>query len=213
MVWEDQINASAARDAMTSRFREWDGAYRVPEPPWDIGRPQPIVVEIADAGAFRSPVLDAGCGTGENALFLAARGLEVVGVDAAPTAIERARAKAVERDLPARFEVGDALELSTLGRAFAAVLDCGLFHTFGDADRRHYVSSLSSVVEPAGIVHVLCFSDREPWGGGPRRITKAEIRQAFADGWSVESIEPARFATRLHDDGALAWHATIVRDG
>ena len=198
---------------MTGRFIEWDGAYRGPEPPWDIGRPQPIVVRIADTGGFRSPVLDAGCGTGENALFLAARGLEVVGIDAAPTAISRARAKAAERELSATFVAGDALELAALGRTFAAVLDCGLFHTFGDPDRQRYVASLASAVEPAGVVHLLCFSDREPWGGGPRRITEAEIRLAFADGWSVESVEPARFATRLHDEGALAWHATIVRDG
>ena len=196
---------------MTSSFLEWDGAYRGPEPPWDIGRPQPIVVEIADGGGFRSPVLDAGCGTGENALFLVARGLEVVGLDAAPTAIERARAKATEREVSATFVAGDALELSRLGRTFASVLDCGLFHTFGDPDRKLYVASLASVVEPAGVVHLLCFSDREPWGGGPRRVTQDEIRESFARGWSVEAIEEARFATRVHDDGALAWHAAITR--
>jgi hypothetical protein len=61
------------------------------------------------------------------------------------------------------------------------------------------------------VVHVLCFSDREPWGGGPRRVSQAEIRDAFAKGWTVRSIEAARFATTLHDQGALAWHATIER--
>jgi SAM-dependent methyltransferase len=191
----------------------WESAYRGAPPPWDIGRPQPPVVGIADAGGFRSPVLDAGCGTGENALFLASRGLEVVGIDGASAAIEKAQAKARSRSLRATFLVADALDLEALGHTFASVLDCGLFHVFDDADRTAYVASLRSVVEPAGIVHVLCFSDAEPWGGGPRRISQAELRDAFADGWSVRSIEPTRFATLIHDDGARAWHATVERDG
>lgn len=189
----------------------WDSAYRGAPPPWDIGRPQPIVEEIADDGGFRGEVLDAGCGTGENALFLASRGLDVLGVDWSALAIARARAKAAERGLRATFEVADALDLAALGRTFESVLDCGLFHTFEDAERAAYVAGLAAVVRRTGLVHLLCFSDREPWGGGPRRVTQAEIRQAFADGWNVIAIEQARFATRLHDDGALAWHATIER--
>ena len=58
-------------------------------PPWDIGRAQPEVVRIADAGGFGGAVIDVGCGTGENALELSARGLAVVGADAAPRAIEK----------------------------------------------------------------------------------------------------------------------------
>jgi SAM-dependent methyltransferase len=191
----------------------WESAYRGAPPPWDIGRPQPPVIQIADTGGFRSPVLDAGCGTGENALLLASRGLEVVGVDGASVAIEKARLKARSRSLQATYLVADALELGALGRSFASVLDCGLFHVFDDADRAAYVASLGSVVEPHAVLHLLCFSDAEPWGGGPRRVSEAELRDAFADGWSVRSIEPTRFATLIHDDGARAWHATIERDG
>ena len=194
-----------------SRAGPWDSAYRGAPPPWDIGRPQPIVEAIAVGGGFRGEVLDAGCGTGENALLLASLGLDVRGVDWSPLAIERARAKATERGLGATFEVADALDLAALGRAFDSVLDCGLFHTFEDAERASYVAGLAAIVRAGGVVHLLCFSDREPWGGGPRRVTQAEIRAAFAGGWTVEAIEPARFATRLHDDGALAWHATIGR--
>jgi SAM-dependent methyltransferase len=189
----------------------WDGAYRGEPPPWDIGRPQPIVERIAAAGGFGGEVLDAGCGTGENSLHLASLGLEVLGVDWSALAIERALAKALERSSEARFEVADALDLAALGRAFDSVLDCGLFHTFDDPERAAYVSSLASVVRSGGVLHVLCFSDREPWGGGPRRVTRAELSAAFADGWDVRAIDEARFATRFHDGGALAWHATIER--
>jgi hypothetical protein len=34
-------------------------------------------------------------------------------------------------------------------------------------------------------------SDRQPGVLGPRRVTQEEIRATFADGWRVDSIEPA----------------------
>src|SRR5262245_39837739 len=78
--------------------------------PWDIPKPQKQFAASADRIA--SPVLDAGCGTGETALFLAARGHQVTGIDFLPEPIRRAQAKAVERKLPAEFLVKDALSLA-----------------------------------------------------------------------------------------------------
>ena len=151
--------------------------------PWDIPGPQPAFVGLEEAGLIRGSVLDAGCGTGENALYLASRGHEVWGLDFIPVAIEGAKAK--ERGLGVDFQVGDALKLDQLGRTFDTVIDCGLFHTFADEERPLYVSGLATVVRPGGSVHILCFSDQEPPGQGPRRVTQQEIRDAFRDGWQV----------------------------
>jgi cyclopropane fatty-acyl-phospholipid synthase-like methyltransferase len=188
------------------------------QPPWDIPGPQPEIVALEESGAIGPRVLDAGCGTGENALYLAARGHEVLGLDFVAVAVERARAKAHERGLAARFEVGDALDLDRLAIAVDAVIDCGLFHTFADDERPRYVAGLAHVVRPGGAAHVLCFSDREPPGQGPRRITRDEIRDAFSDGWEVEAIREARFRTADHPEartftpgGPLAWLATVRR--
>jgi SAM-dependent methyltransferase len=185
-------------------------AYRSGEPPWDIGRPQPAVVRLAERGAFRGRVLDVGCGTGENALYLASRGLEVVGVDAAPTAIERARAKAAERRIAAAFEMADALELAGLGSAFDGALDCGMFHTLGDAERPRYERALHRVLAPGGTCRLLCFSDLEPGDWGPRRVSQDEILATFGAGWRVD-IVPERFETRLGGDGPFAWLASLTR--
>jgi ubiquinone/menaquinone biosynthesis C-methylase UbiE len=158
-------------------------------------------------------VLDAGCGTGENALHVAALGLPVLGVDVAETALAMARQKAAERGLPAEFATADALYLERLGRTFDTVLDCGLFHTFDGSERPGYVSSLASVLKPAGTLYVLCFSDRGP-DTGPHPVTEAGLRAAFspAAGWQVAALEPDRVLTRFHDDsGAPAWLATIAR--
>jgi 2-polyprenyl-3-methyl-5-hydroxy-6-metoxy-1,4-benzoquinol methylase len=89
----------------------WDASYLDGPPPWDVGRPQPAIARLADEGAFAGPVLDAGCGTGENALHVASLGPHVVGVDVAETALAIAREKAADRGLDADFVVGDALHL------------------------------------------------------------------------------------------------------
>jgi len=191
----------------------WDAVYRGHQPPWDIGRPQQAFVRLADAREINPPVLDSGCGTGEHALLLAERGIDVLGIDVAAAAVEQARAKAAQRGLNATFDVGDVLALDRLGRKFATVIDCGVFHVFDDADRSRYVASLAAVLEPGGVLHLLCFSEHTPGTTGPRRVTQAEIRAAFAEGWTVERIEPSVLEVREEYAPAPArgWLAKIVR--
>ena len=193
--------------------RPWDASYHGGPAPWDTGRPQPAIVRLAAGGGFTGAVLDAGCGTGENALQVASLGLPVLGVDVAETALGIARAKAEERGIEIEFAVADALRLARLGRRFDTVLDCGLFHSFDADERPGYVASLASVTEHGGTLYVLCFSDEGP-DTGPHPVGRDELRAAFdtSDGWRVAAIEPDRVQTRFHDDdGAPAWLATISR--
>jgi SAM-dependent methyltransferase len=192
----------------------WDASYRHGPAPWDIDRPQPVVVRLAAAGGFAGAVLDAGCGTGENALHVASQGLSVLGIDVADTALAIARAKAAERGIEAEFAAADAFRLDQLGRRFDTVLDCGLFHTFNAEERPEYVASLAAVTERDAILHLLCFRAGGP-DTGPHPVSEDELSAAFtaAAGWRVVAIEPDRVQTRFHDDGAPAWLATITRVG
>src|SRR6516164_769183 len=158
--------------------------------PWDIGKPQRWFVAHADL--VTSPVLDAGCGTGEHALFFAAQGHRVTGIDFMETAIRRARAKAAERGLAVEFLVKDATTLADWAARFATVIDCGLFHVLSDDHRQRYLEGLAQVLEPGGRLLLMCFSDEEPGTEGPRRLSRQELHDAFADGWAVESVELAR---------------------
>jgi ubiquinone/menaquinone biosynthesis C-methylase UbiE len=181
-------------------------------PPWDIGRPQPEVLRLADAHEFTGTVLDVGCGTGENALELARRGLSVWGLDGAPNALRKARAKAAERHLEVSFVLGNALELERVGRTFDSILDCGLFHVFDDPARAQYVASLHRALRPGGRYFLLAFSTEEPTGwGGPRRVSETEIRGSFRSGWNVDFLRPARFETNLPDVQGHAWCARLTR--
>jgi len=198
---------------MTTPSAGWDSAYQDSRPTWDIGRPQPAFTRLADSGLLSGRVLDAGCGTGEHVLLAAAHGAAAMGVDLSAVAIEKARAKAAERGLTARFEVADALHLDRLGETFGTVLDSGLFHVFEDADRACYVLSLAAVVEPGGTCYMMCFSDSQPGAWGPRRVRREEIKHAFADGWEIVSLTPDAFAINPLQDAteALAWLAVIRR--
>jgi SAM-dependent methyltransferase len=187
---------------------EFEAAYEA-TPPWDIGAPQPAFAKLAADGRLRGRVLDVGCGTGEHVLLAAEVGCEAVGMDIAPSAIRLAEAKATKRRLAARFNVGDARHLGSLGEQFDIVVDCGLFHVFDDEDRPPYVESLAHVVRPGGRYFMVCFSDEEPPGWGPRRVTQAEIREAFLNGWDVETIEPTELHVTIRTEPARAWFATI----
>jgi SAM-dependent methyltransferase len=185
--------------------------------PWDIDKPQAPFVAIADQVV--GPILDAGCGTGEHALFFAARGLRVTGIDFVEEAIGRAKHKAVKRGVPLRLLVKDALTLSDWDQRFASVIDCGLFHVFSDDDRRRYVGGLAHVLDPGGRLFLLCFSAAEPGTEGPRRVSRQELDDAFADGWEIESVQPARCEVNpefteftFSEGGPKVWFAVIRRN-
>lgn len=180
-------------------------------PPWDIGRPQMEIVQLESAGEIRGSVLDVGCGTGEHVLHLALRGHDAWGVDLAPTAIERAKAKAEQRGIHATFLVHDVLRLHELGRTFDTVIDTGLFHTLSDDERPRFVGSLESVLHPGGVYIMMAFSDLQPGTLGPRRVTQAEIRSSFATGWTVEYIREAAFEAKTGFGPARAWLSRILR--
>ncbi len=192
----------------------WDASYRGGPAPWDIGRPQPAVVQLTSQGAFAGAVLDVGCGTGDNALHIASTGLSVLGVDVAETGLAIARERAREHAVGVDFTTADALRLDRLGRTFDTVLDCGLFHSFAADERPSYVASLASVTRKGGTLYVLCFSDDDGPESGPHPVAKEELKESFGQGsgWRVAAVEADRLQTRYHDDrGAPAWCATINR--
>ena len=192
--------------------QSWDASYHDGPAPWDIGRPQPAIVRLASEDGFTGAVLDAGCGTGENALHVAAQGLPVLGVDVAETALAIARNKAAARGIDVAFAVADAFALEKLGRKFNTVLDSGLFHTFDADERPRYVASLASVTEHEGILYLLCFSDDGP-DTGPHPVSQETLKAAFspATGWDIVCLHADRIHTRYHDNGAPAWLAKLKR--
>jgi 2-polyprenyl-3-methyl-5-hydroxy-6-metoxy-1,4-benzoquinol methylase len=188
------------------------------QPPWDIGKPEKAFIDVADQ--ITGSVLDAGCGTGDNALFIGSRGNNVTGIDFLEVPIQRAKRKATERGVKVTFLVKDVLTLKDWSERFDNVIDSGLFHVFNDDDRRRYVEGLASVLKPGGRLFMMCFSEEEPGTLAPRRVSRNEIENCFAEGWSIESIEAVRFEVRpdlneftFSDGGPKAWFVVVRRAG
>ncbi|GGL22467.1 SAM-dependent methyltransferase [Halarchaeum grantii] len=177
----------------------YDAAY-AGVPNWDIGRPQRPFVRLAEAGLVRGPVLDVGCGTGELALFLARRGLDVLGIDLSARAVAQAREKARWRRVPAQFLAWDALRLPALadaGFAFETVVDSAMFHVLGDAERDRFVAGLERVLRPGRWYSLLGDARRDP--SATYGVSPDELRERFErrrDGWTVEFVAETAFERR-----------------
>ena len=199
---------------MSEGGHDFAGMYAEGIPPWQIDRPQPEVLQLIEQGKFESPVLDLGCGTGDNTIELARHGLVVKGLDAVPEALERARKKTEQAGLKQspEFVLGDALRLAESGVKARTVLDCALFHTFSDEERKDYIRGLEAVLSPGGRLHILSFSELETRQPGPRRLSLSEITGSFGAGWRVEDSVRCRYWDRVRPDGAHAWRVSLVRE-
>jgi SAM-dependent methyltransferase len=194
----------------TPAKQRFNKSYENQTPPWVIGEPQPAIVALEQTGVLNGRVLDAGCGLGEHTILLTRLGYDVLGIDFAPNAIERARANATAQGVEARFEVADAMNLSA-EPGYDTILDSALFHVFDDADRARYVASLHTAVRSGGLVHVLALSDAGR-GFGPQ-VSEAQIRTAFADGWDLEALDTTTYrgvVGEAHSDALGVAVGTVV---
>lgn len=171
--------------------------------PWDIGAAQPAMVALLEAHPPASPILDAGCGSGDLAIHLAQLGHEVIGVDFVAAAVSAAQERM--QALPAavaqrlRFQVGDALRPSAFGQQFGAVVDSGFLHLLDPAQTDAYVGELAQAIRPGGRYYLHAFAVEFPAPNLPREVTASEIQARFTEaaGWRIQTIAAATFLSQV----------------
>ena len=180
--------------------------------PWDIAEAQPAVIEWERAGRFAGEVLDAGCGLGDNAIHVASRGHSVTGVDAAPTAIERARERASTRDVAVTFAVADAFALPDPGR-YDTVLDSALYHCLEPHRRAAYATGLHRVSRPGARLNLLAVSDRAPENTPPSRVTEHDLRATLpAAGWEITALRETTITAVIPADALARFGLEVAGD-
>ncbi|MEV0428281.1 class I SAM-dependent methyltransferase [Micromonospora sp. NPDC050495] len=191
---------------MSAFTLDWfDAVYRgegpLDFPPWDVGVPQPAFVRLYERGELRyGRVLDAGCGTGDLALYLAGHVVEVVGCDLSPAAVDQARRKAASRALPVRFEVADLTALTRFAGWFDAVVDCGALHVLDAPDRGRYLRSLHELTLRDATLHVLALSADAPRFGPEGLSPETLTAELAAAGWQVRDLDRETLLERVPNE-------------
>ncbi len=191
----------------------WDQAYSY-TPPWDIDQPQPVFIDLLNRGEVQpGPLLDVGCGTGENAIFFARNGFSVTGIDLSPTAIRLAKQKAHQHHISVNFYTENALMLANrfAPATFTTVIDSGLFHTLTDDERPVFTDQLAKILKDHGNYFMLCFADKEHRPSGPRRISKEEIHHTFTPHFIINYIHDAIMLSNIHNPPIQAYFTSATK--
>jgi SAM-dependent methyltransferase len=182
----------------------WNESYASGQLPWDTGQPEPLLVEfVASSGVMPGPTLEIGAGTGTNAIWMAERGFDVLGVDVSPLAVEKARAKLGVRPLPCRFEALDFLAETPPGGPFQLVFDRGCFHIFDEPDeRQQFAARVAATLAPGALWLSLIGSTEESANEvGPPRRSALEVVLAIEPALEVVELRSAEF----RDFNTKAW--------
>jgi SAM-dependent methyltransferase len=182
----------------------WNESYASGQPPWDTGQPEPLLVEFVTSGAITPrPTLKIGAGTGTNAIWMAERGFDVLGVDVSLLAVERAQAKMEGRALHCRFAAWDFLDAPPPDGPFQFVFDRGCFHVFDEpGERQRFAAQVAAALAPGGLwLSVIGSTEGPPREVGPPRRSAREVTLAIEPALEIVELRSAEF----RDNNAKAW--------
>lgn len=186
---------------------DYEERYQTGNTPWDHGMPDGNLI----AWVKRRPiepckVLDIGCGTGENSIWLARQGFHATGCDLSPTATERAQAKAAAAGVKCTFMTADFLGDKLPGLPFGFAFDRGCLHCIdGEADRRRFAQNVAEHLAEAGLWLSLIGNADEPEREvAPPQLTASEVAAAVEPRFEILSLEAGYFGSD-QDDPPRAW--------
>lgn len=173
---------------------DWNNCYRDGQLPWDTGRPSSELQRVIEQHAIRPcRVLELGCGTGTNCVWLAQQGFEVTGVDVAPLAVQQAEQRAHAAGVKARFIVGDVLDLPELAGPYDFFFDRGCYHAVRRAAPDRYAPAVARHLNAGARGLILAGNAREPHEPGPPVVTEAQLRHELGLAFQIVDLHEFRF--------------------
>jgi SAM-dependent methyltransferase len=141
--------------------------------------------------------LDIGCGTGDNAIWLAQNHFQVIGTDTSDIALEKAKEKASKANVACDFILVDFLNNKIEGAPFGFVFDRGCFHSFSsENDRRRFAQNVATHLEEAGLwLTIVGNADEHRQGPGPPQRTAGDIVLAVEPYFEVLSLTSSHFGS------------------
>jgi methyl halide transferase len=191
----------------------WDARYQSESPPgWDTGRPSSELKSMVEQGLLRPcRVLELGCGTGVNSVYLASQGFDVTAIDLAPTALKAAEQRAREAGVKARWIQANVLNPPEL-EPFDFIFDRGCYHGVRRQSATGYVETIKALCRPAGRVLILAGNANERAAGGPPRVDETDLVRDFAEAFDFVHLKEMWFDTADEEaKGALAWSLLLRR--
>ncbi len=192
------------------RYRE---RYRAGDSPWDIGRPDFNLIDVVTQHPIPGcKALEIGCGTGDNAIWLAQHGFAVTGVDASEIALGKAKEKAAQAGVVCAFLLADFLRDPIAAAPFGFVFDRGCFHSFSDADeRQRFAHRVAAHLDEAGLwLTIAGNADEHRQGPGPPQRTAGEIVLAVEPYFEVLSLTSSYFGSN-HPNPPRAWRCLMQK--
>lgn len=172
----------------------WNKIYQDKKTPWDVDQAESNLVELVKNQTIRPGLaLDLGCGTGNEAIFLAKNDFKVIGVDISDLAIETAKKKAKTAGVSCELIVSDILDLTVKGK-YDFVFDRGCFHFLDQTEREKYIQNLNKWMKPGSLFLLLVSSDKEPFRG-PNQFSEQDLRDLFSKDFEIKSIKLVEVTT------------------
>ena len=179
--------------SMENRFEE---RYKAGDTPWDHGTPDVNLIDMVIQRPIpKCKALDVGCGTGDNAIWLAQQYFVVTGCDISQTAIEKAKEKASMSNVNCSFIVADFLNNRIPGSPFGFVFDRGCFHSVEtDEERRRFAENVASHMEEGGLwLTLMGNADGQFREIGPPQLTARELAAAVEPYCEIISLAASHF--------------------
>ena len=207
-----EVSVERPPEPARTRVVDWDALYRQGTPSWDTGVPAAELVRVVEEQLVPGgTVLEIGCGTGADAIYLVRKGFEVTAVDISPMAVERARVRAeCENALP-RFVCADVFRFAPAAGKFDLVYDAGFYHFIRQTDLDAFLDVLWRVTRPGSYYLTLAGAAGETAEGGPPQVSADDIHDELGRLFEQVHVRPCRIASPRRKDGYAGWSCLMRR--